>query len=209
MSAKVAFPERLRTLRERKGLSQEGLARALQVSRASIGYYEGGHRLPDIEVLEKIAEYFEVSSDYLIGRDACTTPTASAIHDITGLSQGAIAWFAINSIAKPAYVDVINRLAEQDEIGGFVSIILRYLVMRNAKYFAYDLSKGAVGMVEAIPVTLDEEDQGIREYMAQMQFAQILQDIDTKWTDIESLSKRLVGTDPAEAARIAREKLGV
>ena len=61
------FPQRLRNLREASGLSQEAFAKALGVSRAAIGYYENGDRLPDISFLATIYERTGCNLKYLIG----------------------------------------------------------------------------------------------------------------------------------------------
>ena len=60
------FSAKLKELRIKKGLSRKALAAALEVSTASIGYYEHGDRKPDIEVLVKISNFFDVSCDYLL-----------------------------------------------------------------------------------------------------------------------------------------------
>ena len=64
------FKKRLVKLRIDKGLSQYDLANALGLSRGQISNYELGTRHPDYETLAKIAAYFEVSTDYLLGHDA-------------------------------------------------------------------------------------------------------------------------------------------
>ena len=58
----------LRELRTQKGLTQAELSKALQVSASSIGMYEQGRREPDNETLGRIANFFHVSTDYLLGR---------------------------------------------------------------------------------------------------------------------------------------------
>ena len=58
----------LRELRTQKGLTQAELSKTLQVSASSIGMYEQGRREPDNETLGKIANYFNVTTDYLLGR---------------------------------------------------------------------------------------------------------------------------------------------
>lgn len=63
------FKDRLKLLRERKNLTQAELAKELQIGRASISNYELGTRIPSIGVLNKICEYFNVSTDYLTGND--------------------------------------------------------------------------------------------------------------------------------------------
>ncbi len=68
----AVFSERLRGLREQKGFSQRELANELGVSNSSIGMYESGKRKPDPEMLEAIADYFNVDIDYLVGRSDVT-----------------------------------------------------------------------------------------------------------------------------------------
>ncbi|MCL2674156.1 MAG: helix-turn-helix domain-containing protein [Defluviitaleaceae bacterium] len=58
---------RLRELREAKGLNQQGLGMKLNMSQPSISYYETGERKPDLDALIIISDYFNVSIDYLIG----------------------------------------------------------------------------------------------------------------------------------------------
>lgn len=60
--------DRLRKLRERKGLNQKELAARLKIPNQNVSNYERGFRQPDYETLQKLADYFEVSIDYLLGR---------------------------------------------------------------------------------------------------------------------------------------------
>lgn len=71
-----SFGNRLKKLRRDKNLSQAALGGILGVVQSTIGMYESGQREPDSETLIKIAEFFEVTVDYLIGRDA---PTVSIV----------------------------------------------------------------------------------------------------------------------------------
>ena len=59
---------RLKELRKRKGISQLRLATDLNTTQNTISRYETGEREPGIAELIKIADYFHVSVDYLIGR---------------------------------------------------------------------------------------------------------------------------------------------
>lgn len=60
---------RLKQLREEKKLSQEEVAKKIGVGRTTYAMYEQGNRQPDYDILIAIAEFYEVSVDYLIGRD--------------------------------------------------------------------------------------------------------------------------------------------
>ena len=62
------YGQRLKELREKRGYSQEELARLLGTSRSRIGMYEQGRRQPDFEMQEAIADLFNVSIDYLFKR---------------------------------------------------------------------------------------------------------------------------------------------
>ncbi|MBQ3019467.1 MAG: helix-turn-helix transcriptional regulator [Clostridia bacterium] len=59
--------ERLRNLRAEKGMGQNALAEALGVSNASISYWENGKQEPSVSAIYKLAVYFDVSVDYLLG----------------------------------------------------------------------------------------------------------------------------------------------
>lgn len=59
----------LRYLRKRKKLSMKELGLIFGLSESTISLYETGKRQPDNEMLVKIAEYFNVSIDYLIGHE--------------------------------------------------------------------------------------------------------------------------------------------
>lgn len=61
------FGNILTKLRKKKGLSQYDLAVQLGLSRGQISNYELGTRLPDYDTLIKIADYFGVTTDYLLG----------------------------------------------------------------------------------------------------------------------------------------------
>lgn len=62
------FGTRITALRKQKKLLQADLANKIGIARATYGAYEQGTRQPDFDTLEKIADYFEVSTDYLLGR---------------------------------------------------------------------------------------------------------------------------------------------
>jgi transcriptional regulator with XRE-family HTH domain len=59
--------ERLRFLRQEMGIGQNKLADALGISNASISYWENGKQEPTAEALFKLAVFFDVTVDYLLG----------------------------------------------------------------------------------------------------------------------------------------------
>lgn len=63
------FSERLRQLRTERGISQQTLANSLgDISKSSINMYERGEREPGLEMLEAIADFFNVDMDFLLGK---------------------------------------------------------------------------------------------------------------------------------------------
>jgi transcriptional regulator with XRE-family HTH domain len=69
---KKTFGNKLKELRENNDLDQSNLAKILEVSPESISHYENGGE-PDFNTLNKIADYFEVTNDYLTGRSNLKT----------------------------------------------------------------------------------------------------------------------------------------
>ncbi|MBN6187748.1 helix-turn-helix transcriptional regulator [Aneurinibacillus sp. BA2021] len=62
------FGIRLKELRQQRQLTQEETARRLNISRGTYAHYEIGKRQPDFATLQKLADFFDVSIDYLLGR---------------------------------------------------------------------------------------------------------------------------------------------
>ena len=64
----MQFNGRLRALRQDNDLTQDALAKDLNINRKTLSNYETGYRTPDIYLIVRIAEYFDVSIDYILGR---------------------------------------------------------------------------------------------------------------------------------------------
>ena len=73
------FGDRLKSLRNRKGLSQAEFAKQIGVSKSSVNMYERGEREPNFETLETIADYFNVDLDYLMGKSEIENRARAAI----------------------------------------------------------------------------------------------------------------------------------
>jgi len=63
-----SFNQRLKELRLKKELSQQGLADKIGISKSSINMYERGEREPSLETLEAFADFFNVDMNYLLGK---------------------------------------------------------------------------------------------------------------------------------------------
>lgn len=62
------FPCRLQRLRERRRMDRKALGECCGLSKNMIGMYERGEKEPSVRSLMEIADFFEVSTDYLLGR---------------------------------------------------------------------------------------------------------------------------------------------
>ena len=87
------FAQRLRTLMKERGVTQDILAEKAGCSRQAVSQYMDGSSAPNVDKLLSIAEYFSVSTDYLLGLSG--TPTNDKdlrfVCDYTGLSETAVA----------------------------------------------------------------------------------------------------------------------
>jgi len=86
------FASRLRDLLAVPGMNQSKLADSIGVTRQAVSAYSLGVSLPDIEKFKKIADFFGVSTEFLLGRTAVSEPDATkqAVAEYLGLSEAAI-----------------------------------------------------------------------------------------------------------------------
>ena len=66
--------QRIKLLRQKNSLTQDSLAKVIGISRGSLSMIEIDKREPDNETLNKIANYFNVTTDYLLGRTDESNP---------------------------------------------------------------------------------------------------------------------------------------
>lgn len=88
------FPQRVKELRKRNNLTQEKFGKIMNVSYQTVGSWERGERQPSYETAKKIADYFEVSTDYLLGK---SVPEWASDKDVIDLEE------MLNSNVNMAY----------------------------------------------------------------------------------------------------------
>ena len=79
------FAVRIKNLRQSRELNQVQLAEKLGVKKQSISNWENDNIMPSIDMLVRIADFFQVSTDYLLGREV-QNAGAPQMLDITGLT---------------------------------------------------------------------------------------------------------------------------
>ena len=97
------FGKRLKELRKANGYTIEQFAEAVGISKSTVGYYENNNRMPDIEILSRIADVLNVSADYLIGKTN-TTATVS-VYQLTKSRR------RLDKIRVGAYLAVMDSRA--------------------------------------------------------------------------------------------------
>ncbi|MED4726839.1 helix-turn-helix transcriptional regulator [Aneurinibacillus migulanus] len=75
------FGQRLSDLRTKNKLTQQELSNRLNIAKSTLAMYETGKRQPGFETLQRIADFFETSTDYLLGRTNEPSPTYKASND--------------------------------------------------------------------------------------------------------------------------------
>lgn len=73
--------DRIRALREQRGLTQTDLAKQLGITRSSVNAWEMGISVPSTQYIVELAQFFKVSTDYLL----CVDHTATI--DLEGLTE--------------------------------------------------------------------------------------------------------------------------
>lgn len=116
------FKDRIRALRIRRGLSQARLGKALGISSTNIFRWEKGYQKPQADLLVKIAVYFGVTVDYLLGTPIGEKGLPPGLMELYSLHldghattmeilQGFIRWFAIEyDKLKSRWEDKISDL---------------------------------------------------------------------------------------------------
>ena len=81
------FAQRLKQLRTEKKINQIELAREIDVTQGTVGNWETGKRVPDAQMLHKIAEYFSVTIDFLLGYETDDTELVLLARNLSGIPE--------------------------------------------------------------------------------------------------------------------------
>ena len=110
------FGKRLKELRKENGYTIESFAEVVGIAKSTLGYYENEKRLPDIEILTRIADALNVNADYLLGRTNTTAQKGKlkTVCEFTGLSDSAAEY--LSQLAKNKNYEklaIINHLFKE------------------------------------------------------------------------------------------------
>ncbi|GGH46241.1 transcriptional regulator [Paenibacillus silvae] len=113
-----SFGERLSYLRNKKGLSQEELAKVFKIGKSTLGMYETNKREPKHDMTARIAEYFNVSIDWLTTGKNEKSESELALPEevVSNVIREAEEHYGVNlrddPVVESAVRDLINNLAK-------------------------------------------------------------------------------------------------
>lgn len=116
------FSKRLKELRTTRKITQERLAKIIGVERSSIGKYEGKSAvIPSPSVLQAIAEYFDVSVDYLLGREGQKNNAAS---------NGSVKVPVLGDVRAGLPMEAVENILDYEEISPDMAAHGDYFALR-------------------------------------------------------------------------------
>ncbi|WP_339182815.1 helix-turn-helix transcriptional regulator [Paenibacillus sp. FSL R5-0701] len=119
--------ERLLELRKERRLTQQEISKSLKMARTTYSGYENGSREPDNETLNKIADFLEVSVDYLLGRteqrkQVLSEPSRALIDSLNLTDE---------EIMKNIRFEVDGIELEEDDVKRFIGLVRLERSMRK------------------------------------------------------------------------------
>lgn len=105
---------KLKELRKTKGISQDEVANALGITLRTYQNYEYGQREPNIEMINKIADFFGVTTDYLLGREPQPNPLAMLNISVNDKKFIEI-YNELSDLHKQIFIDTMIKLSEAGE----------------------------------------------------------------------------------------------
>ena len=122
-----SFDAILKKLRKDRNATQKEVSQAIGADQQTLRRYESGERKPDTEMLLRIAKYYNVSADYLLGLSENSTvePDMKAAVKCTGLSQKAIEGLQDHLTAE---LEPLETLLGSDR---FYDILLQLRILQN------------------------------------------------------------------------------
>lgn len=110
------YSNRVRELRLAKSLSQEQLAEKIGLTKQAISQYERGERNPSMTVLDALCDFFNVSSDYLLGKDSVTLRFVGKDEIDKLESKSCVRIPVLGRVAAGVPIDAIEDVLDWEEI---------------------------------------------------------------------------------------------
>lgn len=110
--------KRLKTLRNQSHKSQQDVCQAINIEQSTLANYENGKRIPKIDILIKIAQYYNVTTDYLLGiQEENTIHQLSSLNPITTRERQLVETFRqLDDDYKDIAIGEIKRLLKEQHL---------------------------------------------------------------------------------------------
>ncbi len=157
------FAKRLRAVLEETNTTQQVLADKLGIKRQTVSNYCNGNAQPNLERLVEISKYFNVPTDYLLGKVDAKTPdiTIRQICEYTGLSEDVVnKLWGIKNGADMEFISILSRVLEHGNFVKLLGAIQSHVLNFNRDFYTNntEIEKHLAGVFQCRP----EES---REYM--------------------------------------------
>ena len=108
----------LKRLRTKKGLTSEELCSKIGIKGGSYRNYERNDRKPDYETLVKLADFYNVSTDYLLGRPDAKAPAdpIDKLMTVDEMEKDLLReWLSLDEASRKAFLDVLRKIVADDQ----------------------------------------------------------------------------------------------
>ena len=153
----MEFSKRLKFLRNEKNISQEELAKLLNISRTSITNYELGRNEASTQVLDKLSEIFNCSIDYLLGKSDTRNATSN-LDDLNKKFYMCPVYGQI-SAGQPNWAEecIEGRLPLDPDLMGIVNPEEHFFLRVNGESMNKVVRNGAFALIHKQDVVEDGE----------------------------------------------------
>jgi len=135
----------LKQLREQSRLSQKDIADYLGITRQAVASYELAKREPDYEILKKLADYFGVSIDYILGRANCRDLNALTVGSNIDLIKGNFTYKELSQdisarVGALIFPDMLELYAKGERMPfvGTIKILAKYAKVRDSFFYHFN-----------------------------------------------------------------------
>lgn len=141
----MSFSTMIKRLREEKGLSQKDVAEHLGITRQAIASYELAKREPDYETLHKLADFFGVSADYLLGRSGSKDENAVTVGKNIDLIKGDRTYEELSQdisrkLGTLIFPEMLELYAKGERMPfiGTIKILAKYAQVRDTFFYEHN-----------------------------------------------------------------------
>ena len=135
------------------GHQQKEITEKTGISPASITQYKNGTNIPKGDILEKLANYFNVSSNYLLGKSDTPTYTFEDINKKTGLSQKSIeTLYKLQHDCFDEHIDITEEKEISNHNSSYLNILNKETKDKREKldFYEYKLTKDFIYFVQKL-----------------------------------------------------------